>query len=372
MNQVQISIIALVVAIIIAIVAYHFYQENKFKRQINQGFNGRVEDALEQQSSIVVENDAHELNAPFQKDIFPDLHLQDAESKDSLTDLSDSNSNQAEFIHYNQDDFAVLDNALFDFKIGDYTHVIDIAFTKSIKLRMLPDMAQFCTKGCYIYILEKDLWSSFEKGKKYLADGIRVVINLVDEHGITSELQVTNAYNELEKFVVKYNAKFRQTLTSDLIASLQKSFKKYKQAALDLELFIVNHDYLPFDKLKQLLIKQGLIEQQGIFYKTIEGTILFYITDENGKPFQSNHSYRLLALNSKLHNFVDPMVAIDALFDLAEEYQNVIESRLLTSNKIIMKEHDYKSLIRQIELHFSALKRNEVEAGSELVRIICN
>lgn len=367
MNEVQIAIIGLVVTLIIAIVAYHFYQERKFKDSISRGFNQSIDDALNEDNATVLESRVEDGGIPFDKDIFAGLNEVNEDEPKDLLEVAVVEEQKEQ-----DSDFEFLNNAKFDYKIGTYVHVIDVAFADSIKFKLLPDLTPFCSKGITTFVLERNEWLEYEKGKKYNANGIRILIGLINEDGVVSPLQLSNVYNELTRFIAKYDGKIRQTNSEEKVVELQKNFKKYKSASLELELFVVNHDYLSYNALRQIFVNDyGLIEQNGIFYKLADGQIIFYITNENSGAFESDNSYRLFAINSKLHHFADPMIALDALFDLAESYQTKVDSRLLTSNKMIMKEYDYKSLIRQIELHFNNLKRNDVEPGSELVKVIC-
>ncbi len=371
MNGVQIAIIGAVVLVIAAAVAYPFYQETRFKSQINKGFNKAIDDALEQDTTFVMEAKPEKANSIFAKDIVDENIV-----KNSHKDLLDFPLMQDEspIINTSQEtdsQFVNLDSAEFRFKLSSYDHIIDVVFANSVKVKILPELSPLCGGKLNIYILEKNIWQSYVKGKKYIADGIRIVIHLVGENTIVSPLQLANVYNEVNTFALKHSGVSRQTDSESKVVELQKNFKKLKQASLELELFIVNHDYLSYDKLKQVFTEFNLVEQGGVFYRINDGEVLFYITDENLAKFEPNKTYRLFSLNAKLHHFKDPISIVDVLFDFAEEYQTKHNSRLLSSNKVIMREQDYKALIRQINLHFHNLERNQIESGSELVKAVC-
>jgi uncharacterized protein YneF (UPF0154 family) len=46
MNQIQIAIIGVVACIVLVIIGYYIYQENKFKKMIENNFNQATGDAL--------------------------------------------------------------------------------------------------------------------------------------------------------------------------------------------------------------------------------------------------------------------------------------------------------------------------------------
>ena len=66
MNETQIAIIGLVAVIVITIIGYYLYQENKFKKMVEKNFNQSTNDVLEQDQGVVFENQATNQKSSFQ------------------------------------------------------------------------------------------------------------------------------------------------------------------------------------------------------------------------------------------------------------------------------------------------------------------
>ena len=49
MNQVQLAIVGLVAVIVLVIIGYYIYQENKFKKIVEKNFNQSTNDVLNQE-----------------------------------------------------------------------------------------------------------------------------------------------------------------------------------------------------------------------------------------------------------------------------------------------------------------------------------
>ena len=61
------------------------------------------------------------------------------------------------------------------------------------------------------------------------------------------------------------------------------------------------------------------------------------------------------------------MDAIDKIFDFAENYMQYFESRLLTTNKLVMTEKDFVALEKQVTNYINTCKRQNIQLGSELI-----
>ena len=66
MNQIQIAIIGVVACIVLIIIGYYIYQENKFKKMIENNFNQATGDALNDSQGVVFENQAENKRSSFE------------------------------------------------------------------------------------------------------------------------------------------------------------------------------------------------------------------------------------------------------------------------------------------------------------------
>lgn len=376
MNQLQLAIVGIIVGVIVIIIAYHFYQENKFKKNIDMNFNQNPNDALQNDNGLVFENQQNEQESkvftPFERDVpSMDKVVEPVEIKPT----KETNSFQPtiaitpqvddRFVSYDAIDF----NQIYSFD-SNYTHVVDIKFNKPAKIKVFPDLGQYTTKKIQYFILEKNIWTVFERNKKYLAEGVKVIIDLVDSEGCIYPLQLTNIYSELSKFATHHNAAIRESDSELNIRKIQQQLKNLSNAVLELELFIVNKENLSYRDLAKYFVGSGFIERNGFFEFYENNKLVCYVADENGKRLDPNGAYRLYSLNVKLHHQEEPMNAINKIFDVAEDYMQHFESRLLTSNKMLMSERDYNALERQINHYISGCKRQNITLGSELLRIV--
>lgn len=379
MNQLQMAIVGLIVGVIVVIIAYHFYQESKFKNSIDKNFNRSINDALQEENGVVFESQMIQVETSkkqkgksqrdIEKQLLNDQTLQQSEM---VFEQSQENA-QIEQIpaEFGDEQFADYDNIIFPFanQISEqYQHVIDIFFEKPAKIKMFPDLNQFASKRIQYFILDsKAGWLIFERNRKYNAQGVKIVIDLVDNEGCIYPLQITNMFNELSKFASHHDAYIRQKDSELEIRRIQQQLKNLSHALLELELFIVNKDELSYDDLAKYFLSNGFVDNNGYFEYRQDGVNVFYIADENGKRLQHTGKYRIFSLNSKLHHQYEPMNAVTKIFDVAEDYMKYFESRLLTSNKLIMSEREYTALERQINNYLNTCKRFNLELGSELI-----
>lgn len=377
MNQLQLAIVGVIVGIIVIIIAYHFYQEHKFKKNIDMNFNRSSNDALQNDNGLVFENQQHEqqnkIFTPFERDVTVNDNLAvennflatEKEDKPIVKTVLVDNQIDDKFVDYD----AIQFDEFYSFNY-DYKHVVDIKFAKPTKIKLFPDLGQYTTKKIHYFILEKNVWLHFERNKKYLAEGVKIIVDLVDSEGCIYPLQLNNIYNELSKFATHHNAIIREQDSELKIRKIQQQLKNLSQSVLELELFMVNKENLSYRELAKYFVGSGFIERNGFFEYCENNKVVCYIASEEGKRLDVNGTYRLFSFNAKLHHQEEPMYAVNKIFDIAEDYMQHFESRLLTSNKMLMSERDYNALERQINHYISGCKRQNIVLGSELLRIV--
>ena len=327
MNETQIAIIGLVAVIVITIIGYYLYQENKFKKMVEKNFNQSTNDVLEQDQGVVFENQATNQKSSFQSSersveaiqVETNVELLATTNLDPLLDgpIEINNpQNDSLFAKYEERKFPYADKIS-----AEFDHVIDIYFAKPVKIKALPEIAQFTNKTLQIYILEKNLgWSLYERAKKYQADGIKVISNIIDSDGLATSLQLNNLYNELSNFASRNNGIIRQN---------------------DLEL-----------ELRRI--------QQQLKH-------VFEIRDENGKPLNESSNYQVLSIFAKLHHHENPLDVINEIFDFAENYMQYFESRMLSTNRMLMTEKEFSALDKQVKNYINQCNRKGLSLGSEII-----
>ncbi|MDD3267425.1 MAG: hypothetical protein PHC75_09650 [Burkholderiales bacterium] len=360
MNQVQLAIILIIVGAIIIIIGNHIYQEHKFKKSIDLGFNNSNNDTIENNSMIFENKEPIQVNNVRDiedKDMFDiDLNLNEDDSK------VENEHVQKAFAHYDSVQFQ------FDSKINKICqHIIDITFSNTAKIKMFPELSQFTGKAIQYFILEKGNWHTYDRSKKHNADGVKIVLDLVDSEGVIYPLQLSNIYNELAKFADYHKGFIREEDSAQKITYIQEQIKHISSAQLELELFMVNKVDIPFRVLSAYLINKGFIENNYSFQYIIDGKVAFYLLDENGSQFNPSSEYRLFSINSKLHHTKTPKVVIDKIFDFAEDYMQNFEARLLTNNKIVMSDKDYNMLERQIKNYMATCERLKIDLASDII-----
>lgn len=160
----------------------------------------------------------------------------------------------------------------------------------------------------------------------------------------------------------------RQSDSELEIRRIQQQLRTMKDVELELELFMINREATDFRHLSKYFNGNSFVFCNGFFeYKDHDET-LFYLADENGKQLNELSSYKVLAIISKLHHQNNPLGAIDKIFGFAEHYMQYFESRLLTTNKMVMTEKEYNALEKQVNNYINSCKRQGVELGSALVK----
>lgn len=374
MNNIQLSIIGVIVGVIVLIIAYHLYQENKFKKRVDSNFNQATNDALQESSSLIFENQQpeHMSLAINNRDVIEKIDLPkivNSDTKDIQVNEFNFDNNiridteiDSKFVKYDQITFP------YQQQISDaYHHVIDIYFTKPAKIKMFPDLSQFSSKSIQYFILDKNGWAIFERNKKYLAEGVKVVVDLVDTEGCIYPLQVANIFNELNMFANHHQANIRQRDCELEIRRIQQQLKNLSSAVLELELFMVNKETLGYNELSKYFLSNGFVNNRGVFELRSNNSTMLYVANEDGARFEESGSYRIFSINSKLHHQENPMQAMNKIFDVAEHYMQYFESRLLTSNKLVMSERDFSTLERQVSSYINNCKRQGITLGSELI-----
>lgn len=370
MNEVQLSIVVIIAVIVLAIIVYYIYQEHKFKKIIEANFNQAADDVIKHDQGLVFENQADEISAFASS--YEDKATREQNRLEQAEMAFDPLLNDSEVLSQRKDsNFNDYDKQEFPYaNIVDreLDHVIDIAFPKAAKIKMLPDISQYITKSYVFFILDKNgSWQIYQAGNKYIIKGLKLVLTLVDNEGVVNDLQLNNIYNELAKFALHHEAHIRQTDSELQIRKLQQQLKSLNNVELELGLYMVNKDKLEFRHLQKYFDSKGFSFSHGYFEKVENGKTLFRIGDEFDKPLQTKSAYQLLSINAKLQHLENPMTAVESLFDFAEDYMQVFESRLLTNNKLVLAEKDYNTLVKQVTSYINSMNRQNVQLGSALI-----
>lgn len=375
MNSIQLAIVVAVILMIIIIVGYYWYQEAKFRRMVETNFNQRTDDVITKDKPFILDGDNNsngtlKTKPVLQKDISElDLDLEPDDKHMNNAHLADPEANipedsmEAFFAKIEQIPFPYTDS--IDITL-DY--VANIAFEEPSKIKILPELSQFTAKKIRIYILTKDnQWQIFERGNKYIANALKIVIELVDKDGVVSQAQIANMYNELYKFVLQHNAHIQQSDYEKSLFEINRQLKHVKGVKLDLELFLICKAKVSFDKLSSFFTSHGLSSQDGIFRYMNDGVELFCVSNETGNPFQSGTDYDLFLIKSSLHLVNNPREAADAIFDFTEKFMREFESRLLTANKQVFAQRDYDILNKYLGNYIANAEKNSINLGGKLL-----
>lgn len=370
MNEVQLSIVVIIAVIVLAIIVYYIYQEHKFKKIIEANFNQAADDVIKHDQGLIFDNQANEISA-FKSSV-EDRVIHEQDKLEQAEMAFDPLLNDSEVIKQPKDiDFIDYDKIEFPYANiveRELDHVIDITFPKAVKIKMLPDISQYITKSYVFFVLDKSGgWQIYQAGNKYVVRGLKLVLTLVDNEGVVNDLQLNNIYNELAKFALHHEAHIRQTDSELQIRKLQQQLKGLNNVELELALYLVNKDKLEFRHLQKYFDSKGFSFNHGYFEKIENGRTLFRIGDEFDKPLNLKSSYQLLSINAKLQHLEYPMLAVESIFDFAEDYMQIFESRLLTNNKLVLAEKDYNTLVKQVNVYINNMNRQGVQLGSALI-----
>lgn len=421
MNSMYLLIILGVVLLVFGIIGYYLYQEAKFRKMVENTFNQKTDDILmHSNKKIVFEGESRSLAVKFDDDIIKKDKVVDEQKIENTLDLlsldeirepqedlaiskvealapeklaqpgvknifedhivetkTGLNEEFVEEVFIPEDSmeafFAKFDK--IEFQFANYVNknldlVIDVIFEETIKIKSLPDIAQFTEKTFSWYILDKsNLWSKFESGKKYVISGLKLVVELVDRDGIINQAQIANVYNAVYKFVLDNHGHIRMSDYASDIENIRNSVNHIEDIELDLSLYLVLREQIHYRDLITYLQQHHLTLQDGIFvYKGSHGEIMFELSDKNGKAFEANMSYKLFTITSKMHLQRSPLITIDKIFDFAETFNETFESRLLTTNKLVFGEKEYKTLTNYINDYINDSKKYGIELGGDLLK----
>lgn len=416
MNSMYLIIIAAAVFLIFCIIAYHLYQEARFRKMVENTFNQNTDDILmHSNKKIVFEGENRSIAVKLGGDLIqkdkaaaelfetknPVVHL-DKETENAVINLKKDEPKSLDLDFMNSEEavpsdpsplnifadivseveaipedsveafFAKQDKINFVFASEvhpDLDLVIDIVFEENIKIKTLLDITQFTQKSFKIYGLDKNnSWYKFAAGKKHVISGLKLVLELVDHDGIINQAQIANIYNVLHKFVIENHGHIR---VSDYAANLEKikiATSHIEDIELDLNLYLITRDALKYKDISMFLAKNNFVDKGGVFASILNGVELFTLTDEHGQALKMGNEYKLFTLCAKLHLQQNPLSLVDAIFDFAEKFMQMFESRILTTNKLILGEKEYKALIDYVAEYVASSKKYGIELGGELLR----
>jgi hypothetical protein len=422
MNPIQIAVIIFIIIAILFTLIYYWYDDIRFKKKVESNFNKSVGDTLFTTKKIAVfdgvdSNDNQDnQDSILQKDIVT-THI-----TDSADPLFNDTTQQLEYNHttrstndlFQNHDIAQLDNyketqdselvtannmfmepqhteidvpadsteAFFvqlqktPFQFSDLVNtnfdlVIDIVFEEPKKLKIFPEITQFTHKLFTAYVLTKNNeWQIFEKGQKYSATALKLVIQLIDYDGLISETQIDNIYNELHLFVIKNDAHIKCSDYKTSILNIQNKLKLYHNSINNLEMYIALHDKLNYNKLKNSLIDYGLVFQEGVFNYIEHGKVLFSVFSHDKQNFAINSEYNLLLIVAKLHLYHDPLHIFNKIFDIFEQFTLKFDSRILKNDKTVITEGEYTQLYNSINNYVIQSKSKAIDLGGVLMHRI--
>lgn len=390
MNQIQFIMTAVVLGIILILIGYYWYQEAKFRRMVENNFNQKTGDALMQNETVMIfsgESEQHlsqntNTKPIVHKDIFgnheemtTDTHRVDQQASKANARNSVLDQTVVEMEDIPEDSvealFAAVDKINFQFAHeinNDLDFVVDIVFEENQKLKVLPDIAQFTSKAFEFYVLDRHgIWYKCDKIKKYTTHALKLVVQMADNDGLISQAQLSNIYNELYRFVIANHAHIRKSDYESAIEQIRLQIAKLAEVTLDLELYLIIKDKIGYPSVAQFLKDSGFIETPEGSACMQENRVLFTIADEDGKPLERGHEYRMLSMVAKLHMQTDPLAVVDTVFDFAERFISRFESRILSANKMPLEQKDYEALMSYITDYVADAKRNHIQLGSALM-----
>lgn len=399
MDMVQFIIIAIVIALILATISYYLYQDIKFKKIVENSFNQATADVIIEESMVLTLegiNTQEEVtdSAILQKDVATTVV---AAHTDPLFDMQDISQMAATTIpqQITTDNHAVEATALEDdappehsveaffaniYKIHfpfaneintELDFIVDIGFENIKKIKALPQITQFTNKPFKFYVLDKNnQWSAFIKGDKYLAQALKLVVQLVDHEGIISQAQLANIFNELHKFVMQNEAHIYKSDYESAIAKVQTQIRQLDAIELHMQLFLVMPIALSYSDLLKCFSELGLSNHLGIFQLFDSKRLIFKISAENNTALIPGNSYNMLQINACLHKQSDPNAAIEKIFDFAERFTQNFEARLLTSNRRSLEQKDYEAIVCHVKNYTENARLNGTILGGELINRI--
>lgn len=401
MNNIQILILAGVIFVILVTLIYYWYQDAKFKKRVEDNFNQKTYDVLNDSQDIILDGqdmssikkekpvitkDIHDtapkINAGRAVDLAGnELPLEQVESKlfnDGILEQVETVVKQ-DLLDIPEDSmeafFVKLDQIPFDYKLAGVSKeldlLIDVVLESPKKMKLLPSVEQYTQKSCRYYIMEKNKeWYEYESGKKYNVEAFRLRVPLIDKEGIINKIQVENIYAELYRFVMQNNAHIRSSDYETQLNNIQTQLKTLKDIELVLELYLITKEELSFNKLNKLLIDCQLVNRGNKYYFEQDGDVLFVVADEKGNPLNSTKSFNKLSIVSYLHLHQNPMQLLDSLFDFSESFMMKIEARMLSTNHQVMGQREYEQLVAYVKNYVNSTVKKNIRLGSDLIKRI--
>ncbi len=376
MNPIQIAIIAFVVIVILFTLGYYWYDDARFKKRVEDNFNHANKDILIDENKVTVldgiDSNFKQIDASKEfmpKDIFDsqitklDPLMDDPIIHDIVEEVPED-SVEAFFMKFDSIAFAYADcvNKKLDL-------VVDIVFEETRKLKVLPEIGQFTHKHFVFYVLDKDnQWQVFEKGNKYYAKALKLVVQIVDKDGIISQAQISNIYQELHKFVLNNDAHIRCCDYERIINDIQEQIKGLNNIELVLELYLLTKTKEHYSILSEFFISNGLQANSGLFSLVEDNQVLFTIGNESQNSLDKDGEFSILSIVIPLHLHQKPLYVADKVFDLCERFMAKFESRILTSNKQVLAQREYDQLLTFIKNYVDSAKKKQVELGGDLIR----
>jgi hypothetical protein len=403
MDTIQLTIIAVVVALILLTISYYLYQEAKFKKMVENNFNQATHDVIVDENKTFT-LDGVDTNKPvpqdnpiLQKDValaentldddplfdmqeavpivtkpvadetpavpIQDLFATKAPEVEEEVVVHPEHSVEAFFADIHKVGFPFADQINYELDF-----VVDVGFEEIRKIKALPEISQFTDKPFKIYVLDKNnQWLLFNRGEKYAARALKFVVQLVDNEGLISQAQLSNIYNEWHKFVMQNEAHIYRSDYEASISKIQHQIKHLEKIELNLSLFIITQESYSYSDLIRFFGGLGLIDSNGVLQLAEGNQIVFKISADNGSAFKPANSYNLLQVTANLHRQKDPHYAIEKIFDCAEKVMQNFEARLLTSNKNILGQKDYDAITQHVKKYADNAKQNGIELGGELI-----
>lgn len=407
MDHMQLLIIAIVVGLILVTIGYYLYQEAKFKKLVENNFNQATDDVITDHNkpfvldgtdesirieTKVVIKDKHEskhepVSASYRQDpLFGDTVKVESSVVPKITYTIEHPIEQAELlfddipskVHEHPSDsveafFAGIHQVPFPFLEDvslDIDVVVDIGFEEPIKLKVIPNIAEFTNKSFKVYVLTKNReWYVFEKGQKLVGvRALKFVIQLIDMEGLINQAQVEKVFSELHRFAMQNHAYIYKP---DYVVSMEKlksQMAYLEKIALNLKLFLIMNVSHSYAELSKFFHSNGLSEADGIFQWVEKNCVLFTISDEKGQALQNGRGYHLLQINASLHFHKNPNEVIEKIFDFAETFTMHYESRLLTTSKKVLGQVDYNMMIKHVKEYVEGAKTYGIELGGRLIR----
>ena len=402
MDSLRITVVVAIVVVIFCVIVYYLYQETKFKKMVENSFNQKTDDVLMQGKNNIVFG-GESLNRGIQVDddilqkdkldIFEtrvevevldtvdpilaneeETKLSKRIDKDELDifvvkeeQVIPADSMEAFFAKFDKIEFPFL-NELDD----SLDLVIDLVLEENIKIKNLCEISQFTQKKFQFYVLDKNnSWLKFEFGKKYVISGLRLIVELVDRDGIINQAQISNMYDILYRFALEHHGHIR---CSDYLSDLEKIKNMVNQIEaieLDLNLYLVTQDDISYFDLAKFLSMNNFVAENGVFRYKQDGVPLFEISDENSNEFSKDKNYHLFTITSKMHLQKDPLKTTEEILDFMEIFMNNFESRILTANKLVFGDKEYRALIAYVYDYVKKLEKYDIKIGGTLLQRVC-